>query len=115
MAYEKQTWTTGEVITQEKLNHMEDGIANAGVGIMVVHFSGVPNSTSITADKTRGEIIQAFDAGMVVIGFYAIEEADVYYADFVKCQTGGLSFTINSDNYGLSPYAEDTATQWDKY
>lgn len=26
MAYEKQTWTTGEVITQEKLNHMEDGI-----------------------------------------------------------------------------------------
>lgn len=30
MAYEKQTWTTGEVITQEKLNHMEQGIANAG-------------------------------------------------------------------------------------
>lgn len=30
MAYEKQTWTTGDVITQEKLNHMEDGIANAG-------------------------------------------------------------------------------------
>ena len=27
MAYEKQTWTTGDVITQEKLNHMEDGIA----------------------------------------------------------------------------------------
>lgn len=29
MAYEKQTWTTGEVITQEKLNHMEDGIEDA--------------------------------------------------------------------------------------
>lgn len=29
MAYEKQTWTTGEVITQEKLNHMEDGIKDA--------------------------------------------------------------------------------------
>lgn len=28
MAYEKQTWTTGEVITQEKLNHIEDGIAD---------------------------------------------------------------------------------------
>lgn len=25
MAYEKQTWTTGEVITAEKLNHIEDG------------------------------------------------------------------------------------------
>lgn len=28
--YEKQTWVTGEVITKEKLNHMEDGIANSG-------------------------------------------------------------------------------------
>ena len=32
MAYEKQTWVTGEVITKEKLNHMEDGIANSGGG-----------------------------------------------------------------------------------
>lgn len=28
MAYEKQTWVTGEIITEEKLNHMEDGIVN---------------------------------------------------------------------------------------
>lgn len=28
MAYEKQTWQDGEVITKEKLNHIEDGIAN---------------------------------------------------------------------------------------
>ncbi len=27
--YEKQTWRTGDVITEEKLNHMEDGIASA--------------------------------------------------------------------------------------
>ena len=29
MAYTKQTWQTGETITQEKLNHMEDGIEDA--------------------------------------------------------------------------------------
>ena len=28
--YEKQTWVTGEVITKEKLNHMEDGISTGG-------------------------------------------------------------------------------------
>ena len=28
MAYEKQTWQTGDTITAEKLNHMEDGIKN---------------------------------------------------------------------------------------
>ena len=27
MSYEKQTWATGDVITANKLNHMEDGIA----------------------------------------------------------------------------------------
>lgn len=32
MAYEKQTWHTGDVITEGKLNHMEDGIAGASSG-----------------------------------------------------------------------------------
>ena len=32
MAYEKQTWACGEVVTADKLNHMEDGIANASEG-----------------------------------------------------------------------------------
>ena len=27
-AYEKQTWIDGETITKEKLNHIEEGIAN---------------------------------------------------------------------------------------
>ena len=28
MVYSKQTWTSGEIITDAKLNHIEDGIAN---------------------------------------------------------------------------------------
>lgn len=32
MAYEKYTWVDGELITAEKLNHMEDGIAEGGGG-----------------------------------------------------------------------------------
>lgn len=71
MAYEKQTWTTGEVITQEKLNHMEDGIANAGGGIIEKVFLGEStvsigeNSGTLAAggallgdaSKTLGEIL----------------------------------------------------------
>lgn len=34
MAYEKQTWACGDTITAEKLNHMEDGIAQGGVTII---------------------------------------------------------------------------------
>lgn len=32
MSYAKRTWVNGEVITAEKLNHMEDGIEGAGGG-----------------------------------------------------------------------------------
>lgn len=32
MAYEKQTWTCGETITADKLNHIENGLASAGGG-----------------------------------------------------------------------------------
>jgi len=28
--YTKQTWKTGDVITEDKLNHMEDGISTGG-------------------------------------------------------------------------------------
>lgn len=36
MSYEKQTWVTGETITAEKLNHMEDGIAGSGKALYIV-------------------------------------------------------------------------------
>ena len=32
MAYEKQEWKCGDVVTAEKLNHMEDGITEASGG-----------------------------------------------------------------------------------
>lgn len=35
MAYTKQTWECGDTITAEKLNHMEDGIADASGGVLL--------------------------------------------------------------------------------
>ena len=35
MSYTKQTWVNGDIITAEKLNHMEDGIENAGGVILL--------------------------------------------------------------------------------
>ena len=36
MSYTKQTWTNGDLITASKLNHIEDGISDAGAGFDVV-------------------------------------------------------------------------------
>lgn len=58
MAYEKQTWTTGDVITQEKLNHMEDGIGKTGVSIIKIYESDV----SVSANQ------QFFSGGGSFIG-----------------------------------------------
>ena len=50
MAYEKQTWVNGDVITAEKMNHMEDGIADASgyecVAAEVELYSGTIASTT---------------------------------------------------------------------
>lgn len=42
MAYTKQTWATGDTITAAKLNHIEDGIEDAGGSgfDLVVRFDG---------------------------------------------------------------------------
>lgn len=60
MAYEKQTWTTGEVITAEKLNHMEDGIAGAGGGSSIepleITITHDDDAGTFTANKTYEEL-----------------------------------------------------------
>lgn len=62
MAYEKHTWTTGEVITAGKLNNMEDGIA--GGTLVIGGFNYDDNSNLVgTSDKTWQEIDNALAAG----------------------------------------------------
>ena len=57
--YEKQTWNTGDVITEEKLNHIEDGIATGG-GIYtygeVPLFDGEVTTVSDDSPYAGGEI-----------------------------------------------------------
>ena len=60
MSYNKQTWATGDTVTAAKLNHMEDGIAAAsGGGVLVV--GGTPSIVSgnlaFTLDKKFFEIM----------------------------------------------------------
>lgn len=60
MAYTKNTWETGDIVSSAKLNHMEDGIADAG-GVMVI------NVTDNAFDKTWQEIHDAMDQGKMCV------------------------------------------------
>lgn len=57
MAYEKQTWACGDTITADKMNHMEEGIENAGSSVLEVGMTTSGNT--ITLDKTWQEIYDA--------------------------------------------------------
>lgn len=70
MSYEKHTWETGEVITAEKLNNIEDGIGEGkSSDIFIVKFT--KNGNTYTADKTYNEVNNAVNNGVPVIGFIA--------------------------------------------
>lgn len=38
--YEKHTWVSGEIVTEGKLNHMEEGIASAGIPLYTPEVIG---------------------------------------------------------------------------
>ena len=57
MSYEKHTWETGETITAEKLNNLEDGVSGNNSDLfMLVNAETVDNNTLTAIDKTFDEI-----------------------------------------------------------
>lgn len=105
MAYTKNTWATGDIVTSAKLNHMEDGIesGNSALICLITPETGY-------LDKTFGEILDAFASGKMVIlhtsspagesdrseGYFIMPWISHSYAD----ETGEYSGTLEFNNYG---------------
>ena len=62
MSYTKQTWATGDVVTAEKMNHIEDGIADA--------------FTFIDPDYSLGERVVVVPE--TIVTFSLVEDTDLY-------------------------------------
>ena len=69
MSYEKQTWKTGDIITSEGLNHIEDGIANNNIYFLnIIETLDEDNNVTIQRlDKTFTEIEQAVSSNKMII------------------------------------------------
>ena len=97
MAYEKQDWKTGDVVTSTKLNHMEDGIAEGGNGgtpiINTTRTVGSNNSTVFTFDKTFAEVKAMLDAGQAPVVKCEYESNGTYFNPVI----GYLVDTENED------------------
>ena len=100
MAYEKQTWQTGDVITADRLNHMEDGIAQ---NVLLVEVNATTNSgqTQYTCNKTWQQI---HDAGMA---FFQLQHPQIQNMQMI----GFLSMIGGENNsYGLEVYTLNSGT-----
>ena len=75
MAYEPNTWKSGDIVTSAKMNHIEEGIANAGP--LVVEMVR-EDTTATIIGKTAGEILDAMKAGQpVVVTEFIEDELDI--------------------------------------
>lgn len=123
MAYEPTVWKTGDVVTSEKLNKIENELANGGGGTYFVLMTEDDN----TVDKTAGEIWDAMrsncvkfvrveeDADYHAMGFwdlidagYAESGSDIGY-QFRICKNGGIPqylVAATADDY---PVFEDVS------
>lgn len=64
MSYEKQTWATGDIVTADKLNHMEDGIA-AGGDLKAAYIT-----------VKRDSSLDAYGTVIFFLGYASLEEHD---------------------------------------
>lgn len=106
MSYTPTTWQTGDIVTSEKLNKLENGVANAGGGGALIVY--VDNTG--TLDKTWQEIYDAFVSGAVVLILAGQEEnamANVvisagyneFSQEYVVGTNGGDFSCVSADDY----------------
>lgn len=72
MAYTPTEWQSGDIVTSEKLNKIENGIAGAGGGVLVVTMDVATGAL----DKTWQEIHDAMNSSVLCV-VYRQEEDDV--------------------------------------
>lgn len=117
MSYEKQTWNTGDVVTSTKLNHIEEGIANAsgsatssknsqwqGITINFMGDSiteGYPGGSTVTKKfrEFLGEMLNATVNGYGIGGSTIAQGSNPMYSRVLNMNTdANLIFVFGGTN-----------------
>lgn len=111
--YTKQTWADGDIITADKMNHIEDGLNNLnGIGYRVA-FSYTDDTAS--CNRTYEEIYTALSQGKNVFGVYDGKIFTIKYISKIDSESEAVVYPkIYFDNYfmnegsGILSYIEFT-------
>ena len=102
MGYEKQTWATGDVITAEKLNHIEDGIKNTGA---IIPTHEATDTDGYTNDVYKLYIEIGIDATELQVCFVTEDEMTRLRAGDTDIRLDVMSAT---DPYTVIGYCKPT-------
>jgi len=111
MSYTPNEWQRGDVVTSEKLNHMEQGIAESGGGWDAgIEFDVIPDPEHPTAHfifGSRDALMEKVNVGILpmiffktdrtLIGFYYTVEKDLDDPEVLYISYDNLFFIINAD------------------
>ena len=109
MAYTKQTWAIGDIVTQEKMNHIEDGIAALETTVATPNVLSVQITKSgdnLVCNKTMQEILNAYTDGKHVLAQISdvdLNGENLSFTDNVSTHYAYLKHILHADYY----YNED--------
>lgn len=118
MAYVKNTWATGDVISAEKLNNIENGVESAeqgGSNLFAITVSG-DGAFDHTLNKTWQEIYDAFLAGKTCIITGDDEDSIFSNNSYLVCKVynGGennyVVMIAESSGSAIEFYADQTSS-----
>lgn len=108
MSYEKHTWETGETITAEKLNNIEEGIgenSNFIVTITIIPGEDDYDEPTYTVSPSVLEIVEAINMGKNII--CTLGDAGFYF-NLQRMQQAGPNI---ASIYFTSSYTERRVSQ----
>lgn len=110
MAYVKTVWATGDVITAEKLNNMENGIESAS-NVLTTEIV-LSDNAPVRFDMTYNEIKSAMQAKKPIFvihsanpGVYGVISEAFFSEDLNKYCTSWFDFTASN----LATYGADSS------
>lgn len=105
MSYEKTNWKTGDVITSQKLNHIEDGIVSREAKIATVTVEVTEDYKFVyTSDISYNEVLAAFMAGKnVIFDFTIVDEfgGENRHIQLVREINSYNSSNVQNNNYQI--------------
>ena len=102
MSYTPTTWASGDVITAEKLNKLENGVANNSNDYLYVTLTRTESGGELvyTADKTAAEIYAAAPSVIFNVDTYSDDWSSDIFTDI---NTRLNAWIHDSDGYRFGP------------